>query len=108
MAAVPIFAIFCIDFRYDKLTADYFNNIGLLDLYFGGTAAGGALPIGYRCSCCKLCPKGSCNPYNADMDLLRDCLVKNLQIALTLKPIKNVYLLNHQDCGAIKAFLGCS
>lgn len=108
MAAVPIFSIFCIDFRYDKLTSDYFQGVGLLNLYFAATAAGAALPIGYRCSCCKLCPKGSCNPSNADMDLLRDSLVKNLQIALTLQPITNVYLLNHQDCGAIKAFLGCS
>jgi len=108
MVGDPIFAIFCIDFRYDKLTADYFTEIGLLDLYFAGTTAGAALPLGYRCSCCKLCPKGSCNPYNSDMDLLRDSLVKDLQIALTLKPITNVYLLNHQDCGAIRAFLGCS
>lgn len=42
------------------------------------------------------------------MKLFRDNLVKDLKIALTLQPIKNIYLLNHQDCGAIKAFLGCS
>ena len=108
MARVPIFSVFCIDFRYDKLTADYFQSVGLLNSYFASTVAGVALPLGYRCSCCKLCPRGSCNSSNADMDLLRDSLVKNLQIALTLQPITNVYLLNHQDCGAIKAFLGCS
>ena len=42
------------------------------------------------------------------MALLRDNLVKNLEIALTLQPITDIYLLNHQDCGAIRAFLGCS
>jgi hypothetical protein len=31
-----------------------------------------------------------------------------LEIALTLQPIQQIYLLNHQDCGAIKAYLGCS
>ena len=42
------------------------------------------------------------------MKLLKDNLVENLNIGLTLKPIKTTYLLNHQDCGAIKAFLSCS
>ena len=108
MEKVPIFSVFCIDFRYDKLTADYFQSIGLLNSYFAATAAGAALPLGYKCSCSCLCTKGACTPSNTDMALLRDSLVKNLEIALTLKPIKDIYLLNHQDCGAIKAFLGCS
>ena len=108
MTEVPIFSVFCIDFRYDKLTADYFQSDNLLNSYFAATAAGGALPLGYTCSCSCLCAKGSCNPSNKDMKLFRDNLVKDLEIALTLQPIKNIYLLNHQDCGAIKAFLGCS
>ena len=108
MTQVPIFSVFCIDFRYDKLTADYFQSIGLLNSYFAATAAGAARPLGYKCSCSCLCTEGSCEPSNKDMTLLRDNLVKNLEIALTLQPIKNIYLLNHQDCGAIKAFLGCS
>jgi hypothetical protein len=32
-------------------------------------------------------------------------MCKNLEIALTLEPIRKVYLVNHQDCGAIKAYL---
>ena len=105
---VPIFSIFCIDFRYDNLTANFFQGIGLVNSYFAATAAGAALPLGYKCSCSDICKKGNCNPSNEDMTLLRENLVKNLQIALTLQPIEKVYLLNHQDCGAIKAFLGCS
>ena len=42
------------------------------------------------------------------MNDLKKSFVANLQIALTLKPITTVYLLNHQDCGAIRAFLPCS
>ena len=106
--SVPIFSVFCIDYRYDNLTANFFQCIGLLNSYFAATAAGGALPLGYKCSCSEICKKGKCNPSNEDMTLLRENLVKNLEIALTLKPIEKLYLLNHQDCGAIKAFLGCS
>ncbi len=106
--SVPIFSIFCIDFRYDNLTASFFQGTGLTNSYFAATAAGAALPLGYKCSCSELCKKGKCKPKNEDMTLLRKNLVKNLEIALTLQPIENIYLLNHQDCGAIKAFLGCS
>lgn len=106
--SVPVFSIFCIDYRYDTLTSKYFEGIRLTNSYFAATAAGAALSLGYKCSCSDLCKKGKCNPKNEDMSLLRENLVKNLKIALTLKPIKKVYLLNHQDCGAIRAFLGCS
>ena len=111
--SIPIFSIFCIDFRYDNLTADFFQEIGLTNLYFAATAAGAALPVGYKCSCYNICKKSNCkknkcDPNNKDMALLRKNLVKNLEIALTLQPITEIFLLNHQDCGAIKAFLGCS
>jgi len=108
MTEVPIYSVFCIDYRYDRLTADYFKAVGLSNLYFAATAAGAALPLGYPCYCSCSCTSGSCNPCNKDMALLRANLVKNLQIALTLQPITNIYLLNHQDCGAIKAYLSCS
>ena len=42
------------------------------------------------------------------MVLLKKNLVENLNIALTLKPINELFLINHQDCGAIKEFLACS
>ena len=42
------------------------------------------------------------------MNNLRKSFVTNLEISLTLKPISTVYLINHQDCGAIRAFLPCS
>jgi hypothetical protein len=39
------------------------------------------------------------------MDLFQQSLVTNLKVALTLQPIEEVFLMNHQDCGAFKAFL---
>jgi carbonic anhydrase len=39
------------------------------------------------------------------MDLFKENLVTNLRVALTLQPITEVILMNHQDCGAFKAFL---
>ncbi len=160
----PIFSIFCIDYRYDALTTEYFNAIGLQQRYFLSTVAGSTLPLGYKkyclyncganscganscgansccdsstssnssssygscgccencnydgynkCNCCEDCncgntPSNSCNPNNPDMKLLKDNLVKNLEISFTLQPITEVYMLNHQDCGAFKAFLACS
>jgi carbonic anhydrase len=42
------------------------------------------------------------------MKLLKKNIIKNIEIALTLDPLQEIYLLNHQDCGAIKAYLSCS
>jgi hypothetical protein len=39
------------------------------------------------------------------MDLFQQSLVTNLKVALTLQPIEELFLMNHQDCGAFKAFL---
>lgn len=105
----PIFLMSCIDFRYPTLTADYFKAIGLGNDYYEASVAGaGALPYGYNCYCkCKCCKKG-CDVNNPTMELFTKNLNANLSIALTLSDIKTVYLLSHQDCGAMKAFLKCS
>ena len=102
---IPIYSISCIDFRFDYLTALFFGGIGLQNLYFTATSAGASLSLGYNCACSSSCSSSSTNK---DMNLLRDNLVKNLEIALTLQPITKLYLINHQDCGAIRAFLSCS
>jgi len=56
---------------------------------------------------CNIC-NVKCDPNNSSMKLLKLNLVENLNIALTLKDITKVFLLNHQDCGAIKVYLSCS
>jgi len=114
-----IYSVCCIDYRYDALTTNYFNAIGLEQRYFLATTAGGALALGYKnycnnncnncsCTCNKSCNK-TCNPENPDMILLKKGLCKNLEISIQLQPtLTEVYLLNHQNCGAFVAFLSCS
>jgi len=112
---VPIFACYCIDFRYDALSSAFLNDIGYTNSYFLATNAGAALPLGYkycRHSCCnpedRTCSTKTCCPGKDAMEILKTSFVTNLSIALTLQPINTVYLLNHEDCGAIRAFLPCS
>ena len=117
---VPIFVSYCIDYRYDALSSEYLRAIGYDNSYYLATNAGAALPLGYKKSCKKSCrsdDKGKCScsrskkkccPGTDAKDVLRESFNTNLAIALTLQPITVVYLLNHQDCGAIRAFLPCS
>ena len=110
----PCFSIFCIDYRFDALIADFYEDIGKKFDYYACTVAGGAMPLGYEKYCiknCNSCEKNNkkpCNPLNSSMKLLKKNLIENLNIALTLNTIREVFLLNHQDCGAIKDFLACS
>ena len=119
MSIPPIFSIFCIEYRYDSLNTQYFKKLGIEYNYYQATTAGAALALGYEDYCNKLyngkcdgecdkkCKK-NCNPNNSDIKLLKDGLKKNLDIALSLSNITEIYLVNHQDCGAFKAFLDCS
>jgi len=110
----PIFTTYCIDYRYDSLSSDFLNAIGYANSYYVGTNAGAALALSYdktcdtiNCQSSKAPSKTCCNGRHYMHDLKKS-FVTNLEIALTLKPITVVYLLNHQDCGAIRAFLPCS
>ena len=102
------FIMGCIDYRYDHLVAEYFEAIGQQNNYYYGTVAGsGALAYGYKCFCKCQCKK-DCNPNDKTIALFKDNLQTNLDISLTLSPVETVYLLAHNDCGAMKAFLPCS
>lgn len=113
----PLFCICCIDKRFDALTTDYFESTEFKRNYYLGTTAGSGLPLGYKQYCTEICNcncnfnfkiSDSCDPLNPDMELLERSLIRNIEIALTLDPIPEIYIVNHQDCGAIKAFLSCS
>jgi len=115
---------YCIDYRYNAISAEFLDEIGYENSYYLSTNAGASLPLGYAESCKHInkcnntCFTGSGNNANKcnngccvgfeEMNDLKKSFVTNLQIALTLKPITTIYLLNHQDCGAIRAFLPCS
>ena len=130
---IPSFNICCIDYRYDALTTQYFNYNGQQFNYFLGTTAGASLPLGYKEFCLKNCIGNCCNkscefdilkntkiehktsnlilpcnPDNEEMEILKISLDTNITISRTLQNISEIYLMNHQDCGAIKAFLSCS
>jgi hypothetical protein len=102
MSAPPVFCVACIDFRFDAMTAEFFKATGREYDFFLSTAAGGALALS----------SGAMRTatYQATdvLELLKASLTTNLDIALTLQPIRDVFLMNHQDCGAMKAFLECS
>ena len=105
----PIYASYCIDYRYDSLSSEYLSKIGYRDKYFLGTAAGAALSLGFENFCKRDCSKNNytpcCNPKNKTIEIIKNGIMTNLKIALTLRPINTIYLLNHQQCGAILAFL---
>jgi hypothetical protein len=114
---VPIYVNYCIDYRYDSLSSDFFKRNGYENSYYLATAAGAALSLGYKDYCKKDCCACSCSksptyckscPENPSLNKLKKSIITNLNIALTLADITEVYLLNHQDCGAIRAFLSCS
>jgi hypothetical protein len=109
------------------MIASFYENTGKEYSYYANTNAGGSLSLGYKQYCSELCVECKdcnenknpsnpccnpsnpcCNPSNPSMELLKKSIVENLNIALTLSDIDDIYLLNHQDCGAIKEFLACS
>ena len=49
--SVPIFTTYCIDYRYDALSSEFFKQIGLGNSYFLSTTAGAALCLGYEKDC---------------------------------------------------------
>jgi len=101
MSAPPLFCVACIDYRFDALTNTFFKNVGREMDFFLSTTAGGPLALG-----CASSPLS--HPSSDVLQLFQQSLVTNLDVALTLQPIKDIYLMNHQDCGAMKHFLACS
>ena len=103
------FCICCIDKRFDLLVTTYLDTLNNKNNYYLGSTAGSSLCLGYKCYCKNICSNSqSCNPCNSDLKILKESITKNIDISLSLDNIKNIYMLNHQDCGAIKAYLKCS
>ncbi len=106
--SAPIFFIYCIDYRFDQYAVNYLTATGQAFNYFSSTNAGAALALGYEKYCKKKCCQKGCDPSNSTMKLFKDGFIANLDISLSLEPVTEVYLMNHQDCGAFKEFLACS
>ena len=89
----PIYAAYCIDYRYDALSSEFLRQIKYGDSYYLATAAGAALALGYKDYCKNDCCSCSCSsspdycktcPVNPNLNTLKKSLVTNLNIALTL------------------------
>lgn len=101
MATVPpIYSIGCIDYRFPKFTDNFYTSINQGFNYFSSTTAGSALALGYDAYRCT-----ASNKNDKVIDIMKQNLLTNLQIALTLQPITHINLLMHQHCGAMQAFL---
>ena len=76
-----VFTIFCIDKRFDYLSYEYINHIRLKFIYYLVTSAGSTLSLGYNTFCTNYC---NCESnYNPDMELLKNSIIKNLDISMT-------------------------
>jgi carbonic anhydrase len=102
MSVPPVFCVACIDYRFDAMTAEFFKAVGREYDFFLSTAAGGALALSSGAMLTATYQSSNV------LELLKASLTTNLDIALTLQPIRDLFLMNHQDCGAMKAFLECS
>ena len=101
---VPIISVSCIDFIYDDNTSNYLTNKRILN--FDVTTAGGPLCLSFP-NCHDVCNNNcNCDPFNADMLMLREAVCKNIQVATSIQKIKKIKLIGHQDCKAIMAYLG--
>lgn len=103
---IPVYSVSCIDYRFDSKDDLFFQALG--KSYYNCSTAGAALASGYSTYCLKSCCNKGCDYENPSMMLLKNNINENLLIARTLAPINEVYFMNHQDCGALKAFLTCS
>ncbi len=103
---VPAFSCSCIDFRFTEGTTTLFDAIK--KDYFDCSVAGAALANAYS-TWANNYNKKTCgcktDPENTSMSILKINVNENLKIARTLQPISDIFFVNHQDCGAIKAFL---
>jgi hypothetical protein len=108
------FCISCIDRRFNYLSIDYFNKLGFTNNFYEAATAGAGLCAGFSdycsttCGCPSCDTETACDPSNIDMEVLKNSLITNINIAQTLNTIDQIYILNHQDCGAIRAYLECS
>jgi hypothetical protein len=106
----PIFVLSCIDKRFSNLINKYLNArfppIDSFTNFFYCTAAGAALPIAYngyrknnglKCDCCK----------QKSMKAIRRSILENISISQTLYNVNTLYILNHEECAAVRVFLEC-
>lgn len=100
--AEAVSVLSCIDSRYSAHLARAMKVLGYDCSYFDVTAAGASFPLHYP----QLAQNCGCTAQHASaVQSIADGVVANLTMSASLTPQKKLFVLDHQDCGAFKAFL---
>lgn len=81
----PVICVSCMDYRYNDLLSKYMT----MFQYYNISTAGGGLTLAM----------GNLSPS------LAQSVLDNIDIAHSLSASTKLYIINHQDCGAFRAFL---
>lgn len=92
----------CIDSRYSAHLARAMKVLGYTCSYFDVTAAGASFPLSYP----QLVQNCGCTAQHASVvQSIAGGVVANLTVSASLTPQKRLFILDHQNCEAFKAFL---
>ena len=90
----------CIDIKYTAHLARAMKVLGYNYSYFDVTAAGASFPLYY--------PQLQQPQYASVMQSIANGVIANLTVSASLTPQKKLFILDHQNCAAFKAFTRCS
>ena len=104
----PIVSVLaCIDFRYSKYLTRVMKNLGHASSYFEIKAAGASFPFYYdyletrdECQCVK--------QHEKTIGAIAAGALANLDTALNFITQSTLYIIDHQDCAAFKAYTACT
>lgn len=106
----PTFVLPCIDKRFSNFINEYLNarfpRKDSFTNYFYGTAAGAGLSLAYNNYTKNNGLKCNCGNQKS-MKIIRRSILENISISQKLNNVNTLYILNHQDCGAVRVFLEC-
>jgi len=99
------FLIDCIDYRFPDLITTFLSTLNLSRTYYEGTVAGASLSITYNDYCTTNPGSGCTCNFKKTNCILKNGILTNFEISTELSDVDEFIILNHQDCGAFKAFL---
>jgi carbonic anhydrase len=102
---LPVVSVLaCIDYRYTKFLDRVMRRLGHASNYFDVRCAGASFPLYFQDH--QRRPECSCLDEHAQtIDVLAKGAIANLRTAANLVSHSMLYIIDHQDCGAFKAFM---
>lgn len=92
------FVISCIDYRFPDDVYTFLDKSN--HIFYQASTAGASLPLSYFS-----CAHHRTAEFKSLTNILKDSICTNIEISLMLSPLKEIIIINHQDCGAFKYFL---